>query len=133
MAKGGFWVRFRRQFLLLHSDGVGATPVAEIGDLKVPHDDYAFAKTPEEQDIGFGVRPEDVHLEPPACASPPVTGTLALIDPMGADTLCWFDIGPQLLSVRLEPARARSLAGQHQLYFDMRKVSLFSAATERRL
>ena len=52
---------------------------------------------------------------------------------MGADTLGWFDLGRQVVSVRLEPQQARDLSGRVKLALDVAQASLFSPDTQARL
>ena len=55
------------------------------------------------------------------------------IEPMGPDTLGWFQYGPQRISARLPPQRARGLSATVRLALDIGQVSLFDPTTERRL
>jgi len=54
-------------------------------------------------------------------------------EPMGADTLGWFQYGLQRISARLPPQRARGLSGKVRLSLDIGQVSLFDPMTEQRL
>ena len=55
------------------------------------------------------------------------------IEPMGADTLGWFQYGSQRISARLAPQRARGLSGKVRLVLKIGQISLFDPTTERRL
>ena len=74
-----------------------------------------------------------MHLDAPSYCGPPIEGMLVVTEPLGSDTLCWFDVGAHRLSARLQPRRARGLNGRQQLYFDLGKASVFSSETQRRL
>jgi multiple sugar transport system ATP-binding protein len=52
---------------------------------------------------------------------------------MGADTLVWFALGDQKLSVRLPAAKARGLKETVRLAFDPAVASIFSKESEQRL
>ncbi|MEF2074173.1 ABC transporter ATP-binding protein [Consotaella aegiceratis] len=106
----------------------------DIGGSRLPLDRYAFA-TPLEhgRKVVLGIRPEDVHIDPAPGLSAPIAATPQFLEPMGADTLGWFDAGPRRLSARLLPQRAREMAGQQGLCFDLGKLSLFDARTNLRL
>jgi multiple sugar transport system ATP-binding protein len=106
----------------------------EAAEYRLPVGSYGF-----KQDAGLGtevvlgVRPEDIRLGPPSVGEATVEAEPSFIEPMGADTLAWFDLAGHRLSVRLQPQQARQLSGLQTLHFDVSKASLFSAATERRL
>ena len=108
-----------------------ARRIADLGFGCVDVSGYAFADATPDQDVIFGIRPEDVHLAEPATAF--FTGRISFLEPMGADTLCWFTLGQKTLSARLAPAGARGLSGAQGFTFDLSKISLFSTATEQRL
>ena len=64
---------------------------------------------------------------------PIIEAETLFIEPMGADTLAWFQYGSQRISARLPPQRARVLSGKVRLALDIAQVSLFDPATEQRL
>jgi multiple sugar transport system ATP-binding protein len=55
------------------------------------------------------------------------------MEPMGADTLGWFQFGDQRLSARLAPQVARNIFGPVRLSLLSEHVSLFDPTTEARL
>ena len=55
------------------------------------------------------------------------------MEPMGADTLGWFQFGEQRIAARLSPQAARQLNGRVRLSFALEHVSLFDPASEARL
>ena len=106
----------------------------ETVDAVLPLGAYPFLEAAEPgTDVVLGIRPEDIHLGPAAVGSASLIADLAFIEPMGADTLGWFDGADKRMSVRLQPRQARQVSGRQTLYLDMSKASLFSTATERRL
>ena len=109
----------------------GGAVAAELGPVTIPLDAYAFATPPADgtQAI-FGIRPEHAAL---SGAGVQVATETLFMEPMGADTLGWFNMGSHRLSVRLAPQRARGVAGNVDLALDLRLASLFDATTERRL
>jgi len=64
---------------------------------------------------------------------PVIEAETLFIEPMGADTLGWFQYGTQRISARLPPQRARGLSGKVRLALDITQVSLFDPTTEERL
>ena len=66
-------------------------------------------------------------------SGPVIEAQSLFIEPMGADTLAWFQYGSQRISARLPPRRARGLSGSARLALDIGQVSLFDPTTEQRL
>ncbi len=112
----------------------GAGLAVEAGGVLLPVGAYPFEEdvTPGVE-VVLGIRPEDIHLGAAPAGEASIQAELSFIEPMGADTLAWFDLAGKRLSVRLEPRQARQLAGLQTLHFKASKASIFSAATERRL
>ena len=100
-----------------------------VGDLHLPVATIA----PEGTSVVLGIRPEHISLADDNPNGTVVDAVAQFMEPMGADTLGWFDVGGHRLSVRLAPQRARSIAGATRLSLDLRHASLFDAGTELRL
>jgi multiple sugar transport system ATP-binding protein len=116
------------------SIGRASGPVARIEAEAIPLDGYPCSSSlADGQQIVLGIRPEHVSLAHNATRSPVIEAETLFIEPMGADTLAWFQYGSQRISARLTPQRARGLAGKVRLTLDISQVSLFDPATERRL
>jgi multiple sugar transport system ATP-binding protein len=116
------------------SIGRASGPVARIEADAVPLDGYPCGNSlADGQEIVFGIRPEHVSLAGDPTRSPVIVAETLFIEPMGADTLAWFQWGSQRISARLPPQRARGLSGKVRLTLDVRQVSLFDPTTERRL
>ena len=112
------------------SDGIAA----RIDGHDLPLGAYPFLSEPAAGDeIVLGFRPEDIGLAEDGAPGVPVEAPLLFTEPMGADTLAWFDLAGKRVSVRLPPDRARALSGGARLALDLSKASLFSTQTERRL
>ncbi|SEQ73276.1 carbohydrate ABC transporter ATP-binding protein, CUT1 family [Faunimonas pinastri] len=110
---------------------------AVVGSQSLPLEAYPFAeRLSDGQPIVVGLRPEDISLADEtggAAQDVVVEAALRFTEPMGADTLCWFDWAGRTISVRLPPDRARGLPHDARLRFDISKASVFSAETENRL
>ncbi len=105
--------------------------VAELGALRIPLDAYRFTSPPADGTPAvLGVRPEHVTIGGPGVAV--ATETL-FMEPMGADTLGWFQLGAQRLSARLAPQLARGIDGAQTVALDIANASIFDQATELRL
>ncbi|CAN7559274.1 ABC transporter ATP-binding protein [Rhizobium rhizogenes] len=108
--------------------------MAAVGDHLLPIDAYPFRKAPvDSQEIVLGLRPEDIQLADDLTKLPTISAPLTFIEPMGADTLVWFALGDQKLSVRLPAAKARGLKETVLLAFDPAVASIFSKESEQRL
>ena len=115
----------------LQSDG-GET-VARIGDIAVPLDRYAFTVAAPRGEAILGIRPEHVGLAEDGAPGPTIPAEALFIEPMGADTLGWFDAAGQRISARLQPQRARTVEGRITLALDTAHASIFDKKTEQRL
>jgi multiple sugar transport system ATP-binding protein len=114
--------------------GRASGPVARIEADALPLDGCPCRTSLEDgREIVFGIRPEHVSLADDATGAPIIEAETLFIEPMGADTLAWFQWGAQRISARLPPQRARGLTDKVRLTLDMSQVSLFDPATERRL
>ena len=114
--------------------GRASGPAARIEADAIPLDDYPSRNLLEDgREIIFGIRPEHVSLAEPHAPGPLIEAETLFTEPMGADTLVWFQYGAQRLSARLTPQRARGLCGKVSLALDIGHVSLFDPTTEQRL
>jgi multiple sugar transport system ATP-binding protein len=90
---------------------------------------YPFREPVRDRAVVLGLRPEDVVPAP--------NGSIAaehmFNEPMGPDTLCWFQTAAQRLSMRLTPADALALGGVHTLACRPEKLSVFDRASGARL
>ncbi len=107
--------------------------MVEIGPLRLPLAALPHHDAPADGTaVILGVRPEHIGLVEDGFHGEPVDAAADFMEPMGADTLGWFIAGPQRLSARLAPQRARSITGPTRLALDLRHASLFDATSERR-
>jgi multiple sugar transport system ATP-binding protein len=109
-------------------------PMAVVGEHLLPIDAYPFRQPAVDgQEIVIGFRPEDVQLADERTTLPTLFAPITFVEPMGADTLVWFTIGQQKLSVRLPAAKARGLSGEVRLAFNALIASIFSKESKQRL
>jgi multiple sugar transport system ATP-binding protein len=114
--------------------GRASMPVAKIEADAIPLGGYPF-RSPfaDGGEVIFGIRPEHVSLANHETRGPIIEAETLFIEPMGADTLAWFQYGSQRISARLPPQRARGLSRKVRLALDMSQVSLFDPTTEQRI
>jgi multiple sugar transport system ATP-binding protein len=116
------------------SIGRASGPVVRIEADAIPLEDYpSCAGLEDGREIVLGIRPEHVSLADHGARGPVIAAKALFIEPMGADTLAWFQWGAQRISARLPPQRARGLSGKMRLVLDIGQVSLFDPTTEQRL
>jgi multiple sugar transport system ATP-binding protein len=114
----------------LDSDGV----LALEGGPSLPLRDYPFqAPFAGGMPVVLGVRPEHVGLAEDGAPGTAVAAETLFMEPMGADTLGWFQVGGQRIAARLSPQRARAIDGAVRLALDLRHASLFDRHNEQRL
>ena len=72
-----------------------------------------------------GIRPEHVTLREHEPDERTIDAETLFMEPMGADTLGWFQLGEHRLSARLVPQVARGLSGRVRLSLLSDHISLF--------
>ena len=109
------------------------TGAVQVGTAEVPLDGYRFRSSPTAgQDVVVGIRPEHLALARNEPGENAIDAEALFMEPMGADTLGWFQFGEHRLSVRLVP-RARGLSGRVRLSLNADHLSLFDPSSEARL
>ena len=112
----------------------GATPAAQFGATLLPLNGYRFRDVPNgERDVVVGIRPEHVALARDDAGGHTIEAETLFMEPMGADTLGWFQFGEHRIAARLAPQVARGINGRVRLAFDLEHVSLFDPTKEARL
>jgi len=106
----------------------------EIDATELPLNGYRYRSTPIlGQNVILGIRPEHVMLAGEDHQQPAIDADTLFMEPMGADTLGWFQCGEHRIAARLSPQIARRISGRVRLNFAMDQVSLFDPASEARL
>jgi multiple sugar transport system ATP-binding protein len=105
----------------------------ESAALRVDVTSYAFAQPPSaDQPAVLGIRPE--HLRSVGNDAPRnAQASVSLIEPMGANKIAWLDAQGTSLAMQVEPMAILELGAALNLALDTAHVSLFDAASERRL
>ena len=75
--------------------------------------------------VEFGIRPEDITLDAAGPASAPLTATVVVVEPLGAETLVIFQCQGGELTARLPPTFALAPGQQVTVHLDMEKFHLF--------
>jgi multiple sugar transport system ATP-binding protein len=108
--------------------------VISISGIELALNGYRFREpAAANKEVVVGIRPEHVMLAPDAPRETTIEADLLFIEPMGADTLGWFQFGEHRLSARLVPQVARGLSGRVRLSLLSDQVSLFDPSNEVRV
>ena len=100
----------------------------------LPLNGYRFRTSPVAgQEVVVGIRPEHVALARDEPQERTMDAEALFMEPMGADTLGWFQCGEHRLSARLVPQVARGISGRVRLALLSDHVSLFDPSSEARL
>ncbi len=109
-------------------------PAARFGFVVVPLHGYRpRGSLGDARDVVVGVRPEHVMLASDDANQHSIEAETLFIEPMGADTLCWFQFGEQRIAARLAPQIARTIDRRVRLIFAVDHISLFDPSSEVRL
>src|ERR1700722_15438553 len=112
----------------------GNPPAVQVGSTRVPLDGYRFRTPPAAgQEVVVGIRPEHVAIARDEPSAQTMDAEALFMEPMGADTLGWFQFDQNRLSARLVPQVARGLSGRVRLSLLSDHVSLFDPSSEARL
>ncbi len=95
---------------------------------------YRFAKPPVSgRKAVLGVRPEQIHIEEKLEASTVLPLELNLVEPMGADSLLWGNIGKESVSIRVGPDDNHRIGEKVDVYFQPMLASVFDEESGDRL
>ena len=113
----------------------GAVPRFRNAHFDVPLSAYPFAQPQADgQAVLLGVRPENFQVDAESRADWFETeAAVDLVEPTGADTVVWCQIGDQSISVRVDAARSIDEGQTLRIGFDPERASLFDRDSGNRL
>ena len=85
------------------------------------------------RDVIFGLRPEHLAWAGAEFDATVVEVAASVVEPLGADTLVFFEISGLEMVVRLPPEAARGTGDRVRVRPDLRRMHLFDPATGRRI
>ncbi len=95
---------------------------------------YRFKEEPSPgRKIDLGIRPEQIHLDSALPDSSALPLKLALVEPMGADSLLWGLVGEEQISVRVGPDETHRTGDKIDVHFQPAAASIFDAESGERL
>jgi len=104
------------------------------GGLIISLKGYAFAEPPVNgRKAVLGVRPEQIHVAGPPEAASLLPVQLSLVEPMGADSLLWGNVGTEAVSIRVGPDDTHRMGEKLDVYFQPLMASVFDAESGDRL
>jgi ABC-type sugar transport system ATPase subunit len=81
----------------------------------------------------LGLRPENLSWADGAAAEPTLEASALVVEPLGSDTLIFFELGGREVVARLPPQPARRAGDRLRLRPDLACMHLFDPHTERRI
>ncbi|TCU20467.1 ABC transporter ATP-binding protein [Rhizobium sullae] len=102
-------------------------PVFEGNGLKIDLSGYPFPTSAKTGPATLGIRPEHIAPEGAAKGWPVIAGTVSVVEPMGADTVIWFDGAGENISCRVMGDTALAPGAQIAPGVDMARASIFDA------
>ena len=114
---------------------VNSDPMLVCADgVKINLAGYQFAEPPVSgRKAVLGVRPEQIHIEEKLEASTALPLELNLVEPMGADSLLWGNIGAETVSIRVGPDDNHRIGQKVDVYFQPVMASVFDEESGDRL
>ena len=118
----------------------GSGAAIDVGGTHVPLARYGFrgAVPPAGTEVTLGVRPEHVVVGDSAQSNDGgrrhwVSGKVTMLEPTGADTIVWTELGGQPLTIRVDAERRYRLGDTVHYAVDLDRASLFDKASGERL
>jgi multiple sugar transport system ATP-binding protein len=110
--------------------GTGAKAAFVSNGVKIPLDSYqAETKVADGQDVVLGVRPE--HIVPGAAKG--LEATIDIEEPMGSDSLVWMKLAGHPVCARIASDHNLKPGESTKVEINLKRASLFDAASENRL
>jgi len=85
------------------------------------------------KNVIFGLRPENMGWADGTAGEPTIAATALVVEPLGSDTLIFFELGGRELVARLPPEPARRAGDRLHLRADLDRMHLFDAETQQRI
>ncbi len=102
--------------------------------VKVPQQYYDTYGTYKDKEVTFGIRPEDITDSLPVNSRgqwEKLGAKVRLVEPLGAEIILELESGQQRFTARVDPQSKSRSNEEVEVSFDMRKMHLFDAETEK--
>ena len=94
---------------------------------------YPFVAMPSEGPATLGIRPEHIEVGAGRPGRQASTGRVAIVEPMGAETIVWTQLAGKPASIRLDGDSTLRVGDDIAFSFDPARASLFGNASGDRL
>ncbi|MDQ0467148.1 ABC transporter ATP-binding protein [Labrys wisconsinensis] len=105
----------------------------EGSDLAIDLARYPFARAPAAGPAVLGMRPEHIGIGEAPPGRHAGRGLVTIVEPMGADTVVWTEIGGKPSTIRLDGDQPARVGDAIPFHFDPARASLFDAQAGTRL
>ncbi len=85
------------------------------------------------REVTFGLRPEQLVWAGWDAGAEALEVTVSVVEPLGADTLAYFEVARHEMVARVPPEAARNSGDRLRLRPDLRRMHLFDPATGKRI
>src|SRR5712691_2797166 len=114
---------------LEHRNGTLVVALGSEASFFVPPEHWAAYRDWVGRDVIFGLRPEHLAWTDADADATTVEVAVSVIEPLGADTLVFFEISGLEMVARVPPEAARGTGDRVRLRPDIRRMHLFDLAT----
>jgi multiple sugar transport system ATP-binding protein len=114
----------------------GSALAVALGDdiwLPIPSEHAGRYRDWRDRTVIFGLRPEHLVWSRSSAAGPAIQATASVVEPLGADTLVYFEIAGHEMVARVPPQAARTAGDRVLLVPDLEHMHLFDPETEKRI
>ncbi len=118
---------------LEHRNGTLVVALGSEASFFVPPEHWAAYRDWVGRDVIFGLRPEHLAWTDADADATTVEVAVSVIEPLGADTLVFFEISGLEMVARVPPEAARGTGDRVRLRPDLRRMHLFDPATGTRI
>ncbi|MDA3906699.1 MAG: sn-glycerol-3-phosphate ABC transporter ATP-binding protein UgpC [Bacteroidales bacterium] len=81
-------------------------------------------------EVTIGIRPENISLSKSEKDDYQITTTLDVVEPMGNETIIYFNIGDNPIIARVQSPEILNINSNYGLYLNLEKLHFFEAGTE---
>ena len=102
--------------------------------VKIPKEYYDVCGSYKDKDVTLGIRPEDIADAIPEDSRgqwAKINAVVEAIEPLGAEIILEMVSGQQSFTARVDPDSKSRLGEEVEVYFNMQKIHLFDAETQK--
>src|SRR3989475_5131413 len=118
---------------LEHRNGTLVVALGSEASFFIPPEQWTAYRDWVGRDVIFGLRPEHLAWTDADADATTVEVAVSVIEPLGADTLVFFEISGLEMVARVPPEAARGTGDRVRLRPDLRRMHLFDPATGTRI